>query len=629
MICIRRTPAILASLLLAASVIAVGGQTAEPQKLQQLGQEQEQDIDKVEWWKRTNFYHIYVRSFKDSNGDGQGDLRGIIDKLDYLQELGVETLLMSPFYSSPMRDGGYDIDNFVAVNPIFGSMQDFDELLSKCKSLAMRIVIDFVPNHTSDKHPWFECSERALRDVDECGQYKDYYYWSDSMRFNGSYPNNWRSVFGTGSAWSWSQVRRQFYLHQFLREQPELNMHNPDVRDQLKRVARFWLEKGVHGLRVDSVPFLLERSDGWPDEPPSDTPNAANQYDRLDHVHTFSVKGSAEVVRDWHQLVEELKQDQVIIDEAYDSAQKLVHYHGASPSERYADMVFAFDLFALTRHNLAPDYVERRLMAWYNATKALRWAPERGTQVPWHAWVLANHDQPRPVHRLGEQNMDFYQWLIYLAPNSPVAYYGEELAMQHADYSEIPAKTLEEGESSRLLQRAAMAWDASEPSGGFSSSPTAWMPPPINYRTHNVETMQRLSSKGVKNHLLNFKSVQKLRKQYIKTIVFGSMQVLRLAGQQSSSVFAMIRSHETFGSLLLLANLNQEQPELIPANESLPKNCKVLLINRLFDSQTTIIEGNTLETLENLQLGPSQVVVFGYGSSNQVDQTETEPPELV
>lgn len=209
--------------------------------------------ERKKWWKENVIYHIYPRSFQDSSGDGNGDLRGIMKRLDYFEYMGIKILYLSPIFKSPMVDNGYDISDFTDIDPLFGDINDFDELLKAMHVRDMKLVLDFVPNHTSDEHPWY-LESRASRQSPK----RDWYVWNDPSP-GGGVPNNWVSVFG-GSAWSYDTRTGQYYLHQFCPEQPDLNLRNAEVRQALKEVLMFWLDKGVDGFRVDAVPHLVEDS---------------------------------------------------------------------------------------------------------------------------------------------------------------------------------------------------------------------------------------------------------------------------------------------------------------------------------------------------------------------------------
>lgn len=586
-----------------------------------------QDINKIEWWKKTNFYHIYIRSFQDTDGNGQGDLRGVLQRLDYLKSIGVETLLLSPFYSSPMKDGGYDIDDYTAINPLFGTMEDFENLIAKLKQLSMRIVVDFVPNHSSNQHRWFKCSERALIDPENCGKYKDYYVWSSSTRFNNSRPTNWISLFGGQTAWRWSDIREEFYLHQFLPEQPDLNLRSPLVREEFKEIARFWLRKGVDGLRVDAVLHFLEDTIEWKDEPadPRWKPHW-DPYDRLLHIYTRSMSESATVVKDWFEVANEqefLGQDKVIITEAYESIPKLIEYYGPNSLERYTHMPFDFELFKLNETMLNPDIVERVINSWLLATRKLNWPDERGAINPWTCWVTGNHDNKRMVNRVGDHNVDALRLIAYLVPGVPVSYYGDEIGMHDANFNSIPMKTVREGEPTRLIFRSPMAWDSAEPAASFSVNGNTWMPMNKNFKTNNVETM--LSSPG-KNHLKNFIQTQNIRRDHMELLTFGDLVFFQNTPAYSSNIFAMARTHNHFGNLLFMVNLDTYDREVVHLSARMsefrahraepPKSGKVLMLNYIAEdlassSGLPLQEGDQVD-LDGLVLGPSQAIVIKY-----------------
>lgn len=572
-------------------------------------------IDQVQWWKKTNFYHIYVRSFKDSDGNGEGDILGIIEKLDYLKQIGAETILMSPVYKSPMADGGYDISDYFDINPLFGNMSNFEYLLSYLKAFNMRIIMDFVPNHSSKEHYWFNCSERALIDVEECGRYKDYYIWSSSRRFNGTYPTNWISVFGGGSAWEWSPIRKQFYLHQFLPEQPDLNLTNPLVRQEMKEIARFWLSKGVDGLRVDSAPFLLEDYEHWRDEPINENwKRGDDPYLRLKHNYTFSYGKTPEIVKDWRDVCNEFDGDRVIINEAYATDDELVRYYGRSPYDRFVDLNFGFGLLYPTHSNMNPRTIEYFTMRWFNKTRALNWPNDRGTINPWLTWVLGNHDNPRRANVVGENNVDILTWIAFLLPGTPVSYYGDELGMANANEADIPSRTLDSGEASRLVERALMAWDPRGPSGGFSTNDDCWMPLPRNYKSHNVETML---AEERRNHLKNYIDIQKLRKRFIDTLTFGDVHIIYNYPVNETSIFAMLRNYQSPKNLLLLVNLHESLSQIVRLIQNelepkLPDEGTVEIMNRESDSRCNFISVGDLIEINHLILCPSQAIVVSY-----------------
>ena len=622
----RSVVPLLLGLICALAMPCARAQSSGPQQVA------EQDLDQIEWWKKTNYYHIYLRSFRDSNGDGNGDLRGVIEKLDYLQQIGVETVLMAPFYSSPMRDCGYDIDDYLAINPMFGTMQDFDDLVRELKGRQMRLVVDFVPNHSSDKHHWFQCSERALLEPERCGKYKDYYVWSSERRFEGRLPSNWVSVFGGGPAWSWSEIRKQFYLHQFLPQQPDLNFRNPAVRDEFKAIARFWLAKGADGLRVDSAIFLLEEDEHFSDEPPNaDWRPGDDPADRLLHLHTRCLHESAQIIGDWRAVAQEAQfagQQKVIITEAYDKIAKLIEYYGESPERRFADLPFNFELLKLNQLNFEDArQIEQLTRNWIEPTRALAWPNEHGAMAPWIIWVTGNHDNSRLLNKISRAHLSAFKFLVHLLPGVPVNYYGDELALEDAPFNEIPARTIAEGEPTRLPFRVPMAWSRARPWAGFSEASEIWMPLNRDHEEKNVETLLADRSDG-QNDLKFFIELLRVRKERLNLLTFGDMIYYKQKAddeqaKQRRQILAMARVHAKFGNLLLLANLNKEQQVVV--NLSSSNGTKSLIFGAPVGqppAQGSLVMASRLEgqarqrgaslRLEGLVLEPAQSILIEY-----------------
>ena len=267
---------VLVLVVVAIIIIAVSPRCS-PKTTPAPGKANETDDDS--WWKHAVIYQLYPRSFFDNSGDGNGDLKGISSKLDYFAELGVNALLLNPIYKS---NGGYDVENYTSIDTLFGNMDDFENLLKDAKEKGLKIIMDFIPNHTSKKHPWFKESKKS-----KTGPKRDWYIWRNGTGENGTEPpNNWLSVSG-GSAWTYDSASEQFYLHQFKEEQPDLNLRNQEVKDELKKAMKFWLDKGVDGFRFDSVQYYAE-NDTFEDEPTLAGYNASNPlYDFLDHKFTF------------------------------------------------------------------------------------------------------------------------------------------------------------------------------------------------------------------------------------------------------------------------------------------------------------------------------------------------------
>ncbi|HZH03177.1 MAG TPA: alpha-amylase family glycosyl hydrolase, partial [Myxococcaceae bacterium] len=256
------------------------------------------------WWRTAVLYEVYVRSFQDGNGDGVGDLEGVIERLDHLaggpDSLGVDGLWLSPFYPSPMADFGYDVSDYCGVHPLFGDLATFDRLIAEAHRRGLRVMIDFVPNHTSDRHPWFEASRRSRHDPK-----RDWYIWRDGKP-DGSPPNNWTSTFG-GSSWTWDERTGQYYYHYFLKEQPDLNWRNPEVVKAMHEAMRFWLRRGVDGFRVDAIHVVME-DEALQDNPPRTTPSlhpkGGPEFESQLHVHDVDHDDTQEVVRGLRRTVD-------------------------------------------------------------------------------------------------------------------------------------------------------------------------------------------------------------------------------------------------------------------------------------------------------------------------------------
>ena len=351
---------------------------------------------------------IYPRSFQDSDGDGIGDLGGIIERLDYLTWLGVDAVWLSPIFPSPMADFGYDIADYTDIDPLFGSMEDFDRLLEAVHARDLKLILDLVPNHTSDRHPWFEES-RSSRENPK----RDWYLWKDPAP-DGGPPTNWRSVFG-GSAWQYDDTTGQYYYHAFLKEQPDLNWRNPEVRDAIFDVMRFWLDKGVDGFRVDVMWHLL-KDEQLRDNPP----NPDYHPDQPDHARF--IPAFSEDQYEVHTIVEQMRavtdayDDRVLIGEIYLPIPRLVAYYG--PEGRGAHLPFNFQLILL-------PWDARRIDAAISKYEGA--LPPDG----WPNWVLGNHDKPRIASRVGRAQARVAAMLLLTLRGTPTLYYGDEIGMQN------------------------------------------------------------------------------------------------------------------------------------------------------------------------------------------------------
>jgi alpha-glucosidase len=367
------------------------------------------------WWTEAVFYEIYVRSFQDSNRDGIGDLNGIASRLDYLADLGVTALWMTPFYPSPQVDFGYDVTDYEAVDPQFGTLADFDRLADAAHRRGMRVVVDVVLNHSSERHPWFEASRSA-----RSSPMRDWYVWRDGAR-DGGPPNNWESVFG-GPAWTFDERTSQWYYHCFYREQPDLNWRNPAVEARMHAVLKFWLDRGVDGFRLDAVNALYEDA-GLRDNPPLPSPRVTLTgvvtQTPANNRRPMEVHGALQRVR---RFVDAQTRDAVLISEAYlDSPDDLVRYYGDADNP---EMHLPFNFFLAQVPSLDARLF-RRAVDEIDAACGVRWP----------SLVLSNHDISRACDRLaGVADSDtcakLLAILLLTARGTPFIYYGEEIGMR-------------------------------------------------------------------------------------------------------------------------------------------------------------------------------------------------------
>lgn len=419
-----------------------------------------------DWWKTGIIYQVYPRSFQDSDGDGVGDLNGIRRRLDHLVDLGVQAVWISPIFVSPMADFGYDIADYRAIDPLFGALEDFDALLAEAHRRGLKLILDFVPNHTSDQHPWF-LESRASRTSPK----RDWYIWRDGKP-DGSAPNNWLSNFG-GSAWEWDEASGQFYYHAFLKQQPDLNWRNPEVRAAMYEVLRFWLDRGVDGFRVDVLWHLIKDAQ-FRDNPPNPAWRADQAgIERFLQLHSADQPEVHEIVAEMRRVVDGYP-DRVLIGEIYLPVERLVAYYGRDLSG--AHLPFNFQL----------------LQASWRADELHRIVADYEKALPpgaWPNWVLGNHDRPRIASRVGPAQARVAAMLLLTLRGTPTLYYGDELGLEQVaippDAVQDPWEKNEPGLGlGRDPCRTPMPWDSS-PNAGFSTG-APWLPLNPDWKTRNV-----------------------------------------------------------------------------------------------------------------------------------------------
>jgi alpha-glucosidase len=497
------------------------------------------------WWQHGIVYQIYPRSFQDSNGDGIGDLEGIRHRLDYLTWLGVDAVWISPFYPSPMADFGYDISDYRGVDPIFGSLADFDRLIAEAHDRGLKLILDFVPNHTSDRHPWFLAS-RSSRDNAK----RNWYLWRDPAP-DGGPPNNWLANFG-GSAWEFDATTGQYYYHAFLSQQPDLNWRDPDVRQAMFDVLRFWLDRGVDGFRVD-VLWLLIKDEQFRDNPP----NAAwlphqPGIDRILQQYTADQPEIHDVVSEMRAVLDAYT-DRVLIGEIYLPLDRLVAYYGKDL--KGAQLPFNFQLISApwTAQDIA------RIVNDYEAA-----LPDGG----WPNWVLGNHDQKRIATRVGADAAPLAAMLLLTLRGTPTLYYGDELGLQDVvippDRLQDPWARNEHG-FGRDPERTPMPWDASL-HGGFTAG-CPWLPLNGDYLTRNVA----LSAAEGRSILNLYRRLIALRRE------ISALSTGRYVARHTAGDTLTFERCDTKNRLLVLLNFAREaRCETLPATAA-----TVLLSTRL------------------------------------------------
>ena len=484
------------------------------------------------WWQAGTIYQIYPRSFQDSNGDGIGDLAGIVGRLPYLRQLGIDAIWLSPIFPSPMADFGYDISDYIGVDPIFGTSADFDALVATAHGHGLKIILDLVPNHTSDQHPWF-VESRSSRDSPK----RDWYIWHDPKP-DGSEPTNWMSEFG-GSSWQYDEATQQYYYHAFLDKQPDLNWRNPAVRDAIYEVMRFWMRRGVDGFRVDVIWHLI-KDDQFRDNPINPNYVAGRPpHETLIQLYSTDRPETQDVVAEMRRVVDEFD-DRVLIGEVYLPVDRLVAYYGNDLSG--AHLPFNFALLSAPWNAFAIG----ELIARYEAALPLG---------AWPNWVLGNHDRPRVASRVGTAQARVAAMLLLTLRGTPTLYYGDEIGMKQVpiapDQVQDPFEKNVPGIGvGRDGCRAPMQWGATEHAGFTTGEP--WLPLDTDYHHQNAAAL----AADPHSILSLYVKLIDLRK-HLPELVFGSYEPVDVAGD----VLAYRRVYD--GKMVLIAlNLSGEPASL-------------------------------------------------------------------
>ncbi|PTI39407.1 glucohydrolase [Staphylococcus succinus] len=542
-----------------------------------------------QWWKEAVAYQVYPRSFNDSNNDGIGDIQGVIEKLDYIEALGIDIIWLSPMYQSPNDDNGYDISNYQAIMTEFGTMDDFDLLLEGIHQRGMKLILDLVVNHTSDEHPWFIESKS-----DKNNPKRDWYIWQDPKE-DGSEPNNWESIFN-GSTWEYDAQTEQYYFHLFSKKQPDLNWSNPDVREAIYKMMNWWFEKGIDGFRVDAITHIKKTFEA------GDLPVPKGKT----YAPAFDVDMNQPGIQTWLQEMKDKslsKYDIMTVGEA----------NGVTPNNAEAwvgeekgkfNMIFQFEHLGLW--NTGDVHFDVRayktvLNAWQNNLE----------DIGWNALFIENHDQPRRVSTWGDDKNFWYEsatshaLVYFLQKGTPFIYQGQEIGMTNYPFKNIETFNdvavvneynivkNQHGDVNALLEkhkmenrdnsRTPMQWDDSLFAGFSKHEP--WFPVNPNYRKINVAAQQQNP-----NSILNFyKSMIQVKKTH-DTLTYGSFT---LVDEENECVFAYLREFNG-ERMLIVGNLTDQTATLnLPETFIFSSNC--VLLHNYNDS---IIHVNELRPYE-------------------------------
>lgn len=477
-----------------------------------------------DWWRGAVIYQIYPRSYQDSNGDGIGDLPGIIQRLPHIADLGADAIWISPFFKSPMKDFGYDVSDYCAVDPMFGTNADFQNLITRAHELGLRVMIDLVISHSSDQHPWF-AESRKSRDNAKA----DWYVWADPKP-DGTPPTNWLSIFG-GSAWQWDARREQYYLHNFLTSQPDLNFHNLEVQDALLEATKFWLDMGVDGFRMDTINFYFHDKH-LRDNPPlpenernADTAPKVNPYNHQMHLFDKSRPENLAFLKRFRALI--APYGAAAVGEVGDSQRGLELMAEYTSGGDKVQMCYPFEL-------LQPDRVSAAVLDTTFA-RLNSFAPDA-----WPCWSYTNHDTVRHVTRwnLTEAANRCYTTLMMALRGSVCIYQGEELGLPEAD---IAFEDLQDPYGiefwpefkGRDGARTPMVWDANAKNGGFSSVDKPWLPVPAEHLARAVSTQ------GEGSMMAHYQAAIALRHNN-PALAIGDMSPL----QRDGDLVSFIRSYE-------------------------------------------------------------------------------------
>uniref|UniRef100_A0A8C5MHG8 Amino acid transporter heavy chain SLC3A1 n=1 Tax=Leptobrachium leishanense TaxID=445787 RepID=A0A8C5MHG8_9ANUR len=547
----------------------------------------------LDWWQSSPIYQVYPKSFRDSDSDGSGDLKGIQEKVDHFSYLDVKNVWIAPFYKASLKDYHYAVDDFRAVDPSFGTMADFDNMLAALHDKGLKLIIDLIPNHTSNKHEWFELSRSRT------GKYTDYYIWHDCELTGDQWtpPNNWVSVYGS-TAWEYDATRQQCYFHQFRKEQPDLNLYNPDVIEEIQDIIKFWLEKGVDGLTIDAAKFILEAKH-LRDEPlvsPLVTANDGLNYTDLFHDFTTTQVGMHDIIRSFRQTMNDYSREpgryrfMGTESDDGDNVQKTMIYYG-NDFIKEADFPLNFHLL-----NLNKDISATAIFDFVNLWMASM--PEG----KWPQWTVGSPSNSRVASRVGKEYVDVLNMLLLTLPGTPTLYYGEELGM--VDGSDVENSNFSlEYNPNEFSVKTPMLWDASQ-NAGFSEANSTWLPVNPGYQELNVAVQ-----KSKQDSSLNlYRAINRLRKNELP-IHRGWLCYT----WTDENVFAYVREMDGLNKVFMMVlnfgrgttiNMQQKFPEL-------PTEAKITL---------STLSSNTGKTvnMNSIQTQQGEGIILEYRTSKQV-----------
>ncbi|XP_050685428.1 maltase 1-like [Leptidea sinapis] len=566
--------------------------------------EEPPDLQTMDWWQHSVLYQIYPRSFKDSDNDGIGDLRGIISELEHFVDAGVDAIWMSPIFKSPMVDFGYDISDFYEIHEEYGTMEDFELLLETAHGLGLKVLLDFVPNHASKESEYFVKSEAR-----EPG-FEDYFVWADGIEDpnntnNKLPPSNWVSQFG-GSAWEWSGIRQQYYLHQFAVQQVDFNYRNKAVKDEMLNIMSFWLDKGADGFRIDALPFLMEANPAnyggrYPNDPLSGLVQfESHQLGYTIPLYTKDLIELYDVVYEWREFVDRYVQDKggdtrVLFSEGYANVTMTMLYYGNERGATGTHFPFNFDFITdLSVKSNARDFV-------YVILRWLTYMPYGGTPN----WVFGNHDNSRMPSRFRDSMVDGLNALNMLLPGVAVTYQGEEIGMKDGYVSwedTVDVEACNRGDQdtyhlySRDPARTPYHWNNST-NAGFSDAERTWLPVAEDYPELNLAKQK----KDTRSHFKVYQSLTTLRKQE-QSLSHGDYSIRAL----SSSCFYLVRYLRTFDTIVLLFNVAETEDHIDLSQVDHLKLPATVYVASVFSSRA---KGDQIES-QLLRLLPGEAVVL-------------------